>query len=255
MTSRKRVRSDHHRGDDTSGEWRRTASGGRRRRPTALLSVGFIALIFLAAGLVGPWQKAVRTHHGAPPPGRWVPDAVTPWQWLLSHPLDPANPIDMGTGVVDAAGQPAADPVVYDIDGFSNPATTVTALHAGGKRAICYIETGAWESYRPDAGMFPQAVLGNAMQGYPDERYLDIRSSVVVELIKARIKMCADKGFDAVEPDIDDSYTADTGFPITLADNVAFNTTIAGLRPRARRGDRPEEWRRGRLRRRDGAGR
>jgi hypothetical protein len=198
--------------------------------------VAFVALIVLVFGLVGTWKKAVRTDDTDHSPStttviggpRWAPDPVTPWQWLLSHPLDVGNPSDMGTDAVDNSGQQAADPVVYDIDGLSNPATTVTALHAGGKRAVCYIETGAWEAYRPDAGMFPEAVRGKAMDNYPDERYLDIRSPVVVGLIKERIKMCADKGFDGVEPDIDDSYTADTGFPLTLADNVAFNTTIAG---------------------------
>src|SRR5204862_4295894 len=107
------------------------------------------------------------------------------------------------------------------------PAPTAAALHAAGKRAVCYIETGPWERYRPDAGTFPDTVLGKTMEGYPAERYLHIRSPVVVELVKARIKMCADKGFDGVEPDIDDSYTADTGFPLTQADSVAFNTTIA----------------------------
>jgi hypothetical protein len=39
--------------------------------------------------------------------------------------------------------------------------------------------------------------------------------------------MCAEKGFDAVEPDIDDSYTDDTGFPLSQADEISFDTTIA----------------------------
>jgi hypothetical protein len=133
----------------------------------------------------------------------------------------------MATGVLDYLGQPAPDPVMYDIDGFDNTAATVAALHAAGKHAICYIESGAWEDYRPDAGQYPASVLGNAMDGYPSERYVDIRSAAVVALVQARVKMCADKGFDAVEPDIDDSYQEPTGFPITQADNVKFNTTIA----------------------------
>jgi hypothetical protein len=244
--------SDVHPGDRIRSEQRGGPSRSRSRRPTKVQAVPLIVALILMFALVGNWQKAVRTHNTGQPPTRavtgprWVPGVVSPWQWLLSHPLDVANPTDMGTGVVGASGQPAADPVVYDIDGFSNPDTTVTALHAAGKRAICYIETGAWESYRPDAAMFPAAVLGKTMEGYPDERYLDIRASVVVEIIEARIKMCADKGFDAVEPDIDDSYTADTGFPLTMADNVAFNTTIAnyahglGLAIGLKNGDSPE---------------
>jgi hypothetical protein len=146
---------------------------------------------------------------------------------VLGHPLDLTNGKDMGTGVRDAAGAAAPDPVLYDIHGFDNPASTVAALHAAGRHADCYIETGAWEDYRPDAAQYPATVLGSSMDGYPSERYVDIRSEAVVAIVKARVKMCADKGFDAVEPDIDDSYQEATGFPITQADNVKFNTTIA----------------------------
>ena len=39
--------------------------------------------------------------------------------------------------------------------------------------------------------------------------------------------MCARKGFDAVEPDIDDSYACPTGFAISRGDNVAFDTTLS----------------------------
>ena len=35
------------------------------------------------------------------------------------------------------------------------------------------------------------------------------------------------EGFDAIEPDIDDSYTENTGFGLTMADDVAFNRTLA----------------------------
>lgn len=176
---------------------------------------------------------------------RWVPAPVTPWQWVLNHPLDITSESDMGTGVLDFRSAPAPDPIVYDIDGFENPADTVSALHAAGKRVICYIETGAWESYRADAAEFPPEVLGKTMDDYPDERYVDVRSPIVVELIKARVRMCADKGFDAIEPDIDDSYTEDTGFPITFEDNLAFNEEIAeyahslGLSIGLKNGDEP----------------
>ena len=40
-------------------------------------------------------------------------------------------------------------------------------------------------------------------------------------------QQCAAKGFDAVEPDIDDSYTDSTGFPITEAQNEAYDRTLA----------------------------
>ncbi len=133
----------------------------------------------------------------------------------------------MGTGVRTASGTPAPNPTVYDIDGFSNSAATVAALHARGYKVICYIEVGAAEDYRPDYGQFPAAALGSGLSGYRSERYLNITDPQVAATIKARIAMCAQKGFDAVEPDIDDSYTNQTGFTITEADNIAYNRNLA----------------------------
>jgi hypothetical protein len=43
------------------------------------------------------------------------------------------------------------------------------------------------------------------------------------------VQMCATKGFDAVEPDLLDGYQNSTGFPITGAQQIAYNTMIAGL--------------------------
>jgi hypothetical protein len=150
-----------------------------------------------------------------------------PWQWELDHALSLTSSSDMGTGVTTYTGAPAPDPVVYDIDGFDNPASTIAALHAKGFHAICYIEVGAAESYRSDYSQFPSAALGNTVPDYSSERYLDIRNATVVSIIESRIAMCAQKGFDAIEPDIDDSYTEDTGFPLTMADNVQFNSRLA----------------------------
>jgi len=49
----------------------------------------------------------------------------------------------------------------------------------------------------------------------------------VLTVIEARIAMCAQKGFDGIEPDIDDSYTDDTGFTISESSNVAYLVTLS----------------------------
>ena len=38
-----------------------------------------------------------------------------------------------------------------------------------------------------------------------------------------RLRLCREKGFDAVEPDNIDAYTNDTGFPMTYEDQLRFN--------------------------------
>ena len=41
--------------------------------------------------------------------------------------------------------------------------------------------------------------------------------------------MCRSKGFDGVEPDNVDGYANDTGFPLTGADQLAFDRMVAAL--------------------------
>jgi hypothetical protein len=158
----------------------------------------------------------------------WKPGTgALPWQWELDHEIDTKSAADLGTGDKTYTSAAAADPVVYDVDGFDTTAADVAALHALGKKVICYIEVGALESYRPDHAQFPAAALGKGVADYPSEKYLDINDATVLQLIEARISMCAQKGFDGVEPDIDDSYTDDTGFSISEAQEIAYLTKLS----------------------------
>ncbi len=151
------------------------------------------------------------------------------WQWQLSGTI---NETILGgyTG-----------PKFIDIDGEGATAELVARLHAKGMYVVAYMETGAWESYRDDADLFPKAALGKTLDGYADERFLDIRagksySATVRSLMKARILSMAKKGFDGIEPDLDDTganvsgcvgENGDTGFCISLADNIAYNAELA----------------------------
>ncbi|MFJ8075822.1 endo alpha-1,4 polygalactosaminidase [Streptomyces sp. NPDC096176] len=143
---------------------------------------------------------------------RWLPKPGLAWQWQLSGRLDPT-----------------VDVPVYDIDGFDHPASAVADLHRRGRKVICYLSTGAWEDFRPDADRFPKSVLGRG-NGWKGERWLDIRRIDILEpLMAERIDMCRDKGFDAVEPDNMDAYANPTGFPVTAADQLRYNRLIARL--------------------------
>ncbi|OGO71665.1 MAG: endo alpha-1,4 polygalactosaminidase [Chloroflexi bacterium RIFCSPLOWO2_02_FULL_71_16] len=142
----------------------------------------------------------------------WRPPVGTTWQWQLTD-----LPVDL-----------SVDAEVYDIDGFENKASVVQALHARGRKAICYINAGGWEDWRPDAGDFPGAVIGEPLDGWPGEKWLDIRRlDVLAPIVGARLDMCRDKGFDAVEPDNIDGYANDTGFPLNYADQLRYNTWLA----------------------------
>ncbi len=172
-----------------------------------------------------------------PPPWWTAPLGNQPWQWELSHPLRLSNARDMGTDDMLPNGQRAPDPVIYDIDGIINPASTVAALHAQEKHVVCYIEVGAAGNYysAADEGLVTTyyaqlhaaKVFGNKVPGYP-EHYLDIRAPTTVSIIESMIdQQCAAKGFDAVETDIDEEFGDPTGLHLSQKDEETYMTTLA----------------------------
>lgn len=120
----------------------------------------------------------------------------------------------------------AAD--VYDLDMFDTPAKVVARLHRMGRRAMCYVDVGTWENWRPDADEFPKSVLGHRDGHWKGERWLDVRQTAVLEPIMGRrLDRCRKKGFDGVDPDNLDGYQNRTGFPITYQEQLAYDTWIA----------------------------
>jgi len=115
---------------------------------------------------------------------------------------------------------------MYDIDLFDNTAATISSLHAAGRVVICYFST-QYENWRPDASSFTSAVIGNGLDGWEGENYVDIRSTVVRNIMVERLALAVSKGCDGVEPDNVDGYEANTGFPLTAADQISFNTFVA----------------------------
>jgi hypothetical protein len=159
-----------------------------------------VALAVLAVAVAAPSAGA-----------RWSPPVGTAWQWQLDRPLDVS---------VDAP--------VYDVDAFETTAHQVDRLHNLGRHVICYVNAGAWERFRRDKDKFPDSMLGRALDGWPGERWLDIRRiALLAPVMKARIAMCARKGFDAVEPDNIDGYQNRSGFPLAGSDQLRYNRWFA----------------------------
>lgn len=164
-------------------------------------------------------------------PGWWRPtaDQRLALHWVLGDALDVNSPLEMG--LRDFNGRFLPEPDVYSIDGEMNPAETVAHLHGMGKKVICYIDAGVYETYRRDAYKFqaltPQ-IWGKPDKGWANSYWLDIRRISELEpIMKARMKMCKDKGFDAIEPDEIDGWENDTGFAITYQDQLNYNKALA----------------------------
>ncbi|HXW35893.1 MAG TPA: endo alpha-1,4 polygalactosaminidase [Acidimicrobiales bacterium] len=196
-----------------------------------VLGVGFFSLTLLAGLCLGFSQTAGGTSWWVPPLGN------QPWQWELSNPLNLNSALDMGTDDHLPGGALAPAPLIYDIDGIINPASTVSALHAMGKHVVCYIEVGAAGNYYSAAQegisttyydqLEAAGEFGNKVPGYP-EYYLNIQSSETLSIIESMIsQQCAAKGFDAVETDIDEEYASNSGFPLTKAIEESYMETLA----------------------------
>jgi hypothetical protein len=92
-----------------------------------------------------------------------------------------------------------------------------------GRHAVCYVSAGSYERWRPDAHDFPEQVLGRGLAGWPGERWLDIRRLRLLRpIIKARVRMCARKGFDGIDFDNVDGFANETGFPLTKRDQLRY---------------------------------
>ena len=120
-----------------------------------------------------------------------------------------------------------SDRAVIFLDYEYVSASVIRALKAAGKRVICYVNVGGWEVYRSDASSFPSSVLGKEMDGWPDERWLDIRQlDILLPIMRVRFETAASKGCEGVDPDNMEGYVVDSGFPLTKAHQVAYNRAI-----------------------------
>ena len=186
------------------------------RIPTlALLAAAALAAAALAAGCASsaslvapaPAGPATAARHTA----RWIPAPGTTYQIQYAGNYDASVPAD-----------------VYDVDMVDTPVAFVQKLHGMGRKAVCYISFGTWENWRPDAKTFPKSVLGKPDGGWKGERWLDVTQTQILEpIMTARLEQCKQKGFDGVDPDNLDGYQNNTGFKISYAQQLAYDTWIA----------------------------
>ncbi len=143
--------------------------------------------------------------------GRWQPAPGLKWQIQYTGTLDTSLNVD-----------------VYNIDLFDTSTTVISELQSKGKHVICYFSAGSHENWRPDARVFPASVLGRNLDGWAGEKWLDIRQlDILIPIMQARMKVAADKGCNAVDPDNVDGYSNSTGFPLSYNDQLAYNIAIA----------------------------
>jgi hypothetical protein len=180
-----------------------------------LLTVGIFIIGGVIFSLVSEQNELPpqQTHPVQPAAGEWwLPPPGTSWQWQLSGEVDSTLDVQM-----------------YDIDLFDTPQEGIDRLHAQGRVVVCYFSAGTYEDWRSDKDSFPGEILGNPLPEWPGERWVDIRRiDLLGPIMASRLDSAVQKGCDGVEPDNVDGYANDTGFPLSDADQLAYNTWLAG---------------------------
>ena len=146
-----------------------------------------------------------------PSPSWWRPGPGTSWQWQLSGTIDTSIDVRM-----------------YDIDLFDTSQAVIDKLHDDGRIVICYFSAGSYENWRPDKDSYPSEILGHDLDGWPGEKWVDIRRlDKLGPILAARFDVAVAKECDGVEPDNVDGYSNNTGFPLTATDQLIFNRWLA----------------------------
>ena len=191
----------------------------------------------------------------------WQPPLVLRPQYQLQAAVtasgDCAFPatggIDTGISATPYTGGSAVAPDVFDIDFLTDPACVpggsndvddtdaVSAIHALGARAICYVDAGTDEPFRPDHQAYLDfdagcggCLLGKPVGGFREEHWVNVdndqgQRTFLLGIVGARVDRCRTDGFDAVEFDNVDGYANDTGLPFSEAAQLLFDTALANL--------------------------
>lgn len=141
----------------------------------------------------------------------WIPSVEDTWQWQLSGDINKGYDVD-----------------IYDVDLVNTPQSIIDELHNRGIKVICYFSAGSWEEFRSDAKDFPNEVLGDKLDGWDDERWLDISNyQKFSSIVEARLDLAVAKGCDGVEPDNVDGFQNNSGFSLTSNDQLIYNRWLA----------------------------
>ncbi|MEV0232115.1 endo alpha-1,4 polygalactosaminidase [Nonomuraea sp. NPDC050786] len=207
-----------------------------------------------ALGLATPSQASPTTSVTA---AIWRPAVGSRWQYQLQGTKAYASTGGVNVDIceVPQSGGSCVRPAVFDIDLYAaeevagNNKTlntaAVKAIHAKGAKAICYIDAGSIEDFRPDYKEFTDwdASHGKSLLGkqysdeFPNERWANINNDkgqrdFLLKMMAARVDRCAQAGFDGVEFDVVNAHEEGkkvTGWTITPATQLVYNRALAAL--------------------------
>ena len=160
---------------------------------------------------ISPPTSAPPTDVPLPPKEIWYPPLDSSFSWQLGEEVNTEFNV-----------------AIFDLDLYETEPSLISSLHSQGKKVFCYISVGSVEDWRPDVADFPSQIIGKDYEGWAGEKWLDIRQiELLAPIMRERLDLCAEKGFDGIEPDNMQLHWEDTGFEISYADQLAYNIWLA----------------------------
>ncbi|MFI6901371.1 endo alpha-1,4 polygalactosaminidase [Nonomuraea sp. NPDC050394] len=187
----------------------------------------------------------------------WRPPVQSRWQYQLqgSKAHAATGGINVGICEVPQSGGACVRPSVFDIDlyvdaevaGNNTTLNTagVDAIHDKGAKAICYIDAGSIEDFRPDYPAFVEwhdshggSLLGKPFSDeFPNERWANINNDkgqrdFLLKMMEARVDKCVRAGFDGVEFDVVHAHEEGqkvTGWNISAQTQLTYNKALAAM--------------------------
>jgi len=223
----------------------------------ALAALAGSAALVIALALAGCGDSGGTGDTAAAEAGAIVPPPDARWQYQLEaarHGHEDTGRINVAICARPASGGRCVRPTVIDFDPYlddpdTKPDTTlntaaVDALHDRGGYAICYVDAGSIERYRPDYEQFRDwdrdhggSLLGNPFsKRFPNEYWANVgepeQRQFLLEMMDTRTARCAEAGFDAVEYDVVAAHESGervTGFDVSARDQLAYNRGLAAI--------------------------
>lgn len=190
------------------------------------ISFHFLTIVSLIIILTACDAPPASPQSATVPPSQSIPVTDTPNPAGIPSP---DLPID-ATWQIQYSGELdlSLDVDVYNLDLFEVTPEDIEELHARGIYVMCYFSAGSWEDWRPDANQFPAETIGNKYEGWPGEKWLDIRNIQALKpVMVSRLEQATQKGCDGVDSDNVNGFENETGFPISYADQLNFNIWLS----------------------------
>lgn len=139
--------------------------------------------------------------------GTWARPAVAnSWYWQLQGNVLSEDPVD-----------------VYVVDLFATSTQEIGRLKAGNRKVFCYFSAGTYGPTDPDAEAIDPSDLGSEIPGTNKERWLNVRSTRLREVMSARLETAHEKGCSGVVPGRADTYLYETGFTVTATHQLTYS--------------------------------